>query len=99
MACFGSCLGKKNRAENNVLPSEDQCPVPCSEIGVFWEFSNFYYDKQTGNVEKLEACHTVPKGAQIELRLNVTCRGENQSTVEQSSKKKKVFRWREEKVN
>lgn len=90
MACFGSCLGKKDRAEPNVLPSEDQRPVPCSQVGIFWEFSYFYYDKQTGNVEKLEACHTVAKGAQIEFRLNVTFRGENQSTVEQRSKKKSV---------
>lgn len=73
-----------------VLPSEDQRPVPCSQVGIFWEFSYFYYDKQTGNAEMLEACHTVAKGAQIEFRLNVTFRGENQSTVEQRSKKKSV---------
>lgn len=90
MACFGSCLRKKNRAESNVLPNEDENPVPCSKIGVIWEFSYFYYDKQTGDVEKIEACQVVPKGTQIELRLKATRRGENQSTVEQPIKKKSV---------
>ena len=90
MARFGSCLRKKNRAESNVSPCEEDSPAPCSKIGVFWEFSYFYYDKQTGNFEKVDACHAVPNGAQIELRLNVKCKGENQSTVEQPFKKKNV---------
>ena len=91
MACFGSCLRKKNRAESNVLPCGDGSSAPCSKIGVFWAFSYFYYDKQTGNFEKIDVCHAVPKGAQVELRLNVTCRGENQSTVEHPLKKKNVL--------
>ena len=90
MACFGSCLRKKNRAESNVSPCEEDSPAPCSKIGVFWEFSYFHYDKQTGNFEKVDACHAGSNGPQIELRLNVTCRGENQSTVEQPFKKKNV---------
>ena len=90
MACFGSCFGKKNPAESNALPCKDESSVPCPKIGVFWEISYSYYDKQTGNVEKIEACHAVPTGTQIELRLNVTCRGENQSPVEQPVKKKSV---------
>ena len=86
MGCCGSCLSRKNRAESIVLPSEDES----SKIGVFWEFSYFYYDKQTGNVEKIEACHAVPRGTQIELGLNVTCKGDNQSIVGQPIKKKNV---------
>lgn len=91
MACFRSLLRKKSRDKPNILPTKNQSPVPCSKIGVFWEFSYFYYDKQTGNVEKIEACHALPKGGQIELRLNVTCRGEKRSAVEQPITKKSVY--------
>lgn len=90
MACFGSFFREKNRPESNGLPCKDESTIPCPKIGVFWEFSYSYYDKQTGNVEKIDACHAVPKGTQIELRLNVTCKGENQSPVEQPIKKKSV---------
>jgi len=77
--------------ESNVLPSGDESsPVPCSKIEVFSEFSYFYYDKQSGNVEKIEAYQALPKGTPIELRLHVTSRGEKETIVAQPIKKESV---------
>ena len=84
-------MRKKSRGKPNILPTENESPVPCSNTGVFWEFTYFYYDKQTGNVEKIEACHALPQGRQIALRLDVTFRGEKRSTVEQPITKKSVL--------
>ncbi|KAL9979427.1 hypothetical protein ACROYT_G017098 [Oculina patagonica] len=80
---------KRKRSELS-FNSQDQSQIHSSKIGVYWEFSYVYYDKETGNIERAEAHQPKPSRREKELFLLVTCRGEKPSCVDRKMTEKSV---------
>lgn len=97
MACFGVLFAKKQRGEKNHLQlTTERSPVQSGKVGVYWEFSYFCCDKETGNVEKIEAGQSIPPRGKKVLLLEVTCREEKEEASTDETIAKEKIRGREE---